>query len=108
MGLFYSKPRLRRVNRELDTKRKIRKAAQKIKTLSPKERKVVGETLGKERKYGITRQELRRTLKDLRKQKEISLVDKRNIEKEILGRKDRMADKEMPRNRKSIKTHPHV
>ena len=86
MGFFYSKPKLRRVSRELDTKREIREVTQKIKTLSPKEKKVVRETLGKERKYGITRQELRRTLKDLREQKKISLVDKRNIEKKILGK----------------------
>jgi len=86
MGFFYSKPKLRRVSRELDKKREIREVTQKIKTLSPKEKKVVRETLGKERKYGITRQELRRTLKDLREQKKISLVDKRNIEKKILGK----------------------
>ncbi len=87
MGLFYSKPKLRRVSRGLDTKREIKEVTQKIKTLSPKEKKAVRNSLGKVKRYGITRQELRGTLKDLRKQKKISLVDKRNIEKKILGNK---------------------
>jgi len=85
MGLFYSKPKLRKVNRELDTQREIRRTTQKIRTLSPKEKKVVRGALGKVRRYGITRKELRKTLKDLHKQKKISLLDKRNIEKKILG-----------------------
>ncbi len=85
MGFFYSKPKLRRVSRGLDTKREIKEVNQKIKTLSPKEKKAVRDSLGKVKRYGITRQELRGTLKDLRKQKKISLVDKRNIEKKILG-----------------------
>ncbi|MBI4135211.1 hypothetical protein HY477_00550 [Candidatus Uhrbacteria bacterium] len=58
----------------------IKKATLQAGSLSQKQRGVVQEALGKVRSGGINRQELKRTMRELRSSHQISAIDRKAIE----------------------------